>query len=160
MKQQPPKSHSHLKQRIVGAVVLIAVIIIFAPMLTRHQALNVTSFSNLAEKPDVEKANFKTAQDFTKAASMPAKTAEPVTKAWVVQLGTFSQKNRAEMLVKRLQAQGYASYTYDVAQGSKQYTRVYVGPEIQRTKAEALKKDLADKYKLQGRIVPFNPLTS
>ncbi len=159
MKQLSPKSHNHLKQRIVGAVVLIAIIVIFVPMLTNHRTLNTATIANLPAQPDIKTVALKSPADF-KPAVINASQVQPVTKAWVVQLGTFSQQNRAQRLVERLQAQGYTSYTYDVVNNKKNYTRVYVGPEIQYAQAAQLQKQLASKYKLNGRIVPFNPLSS
>ena len=93
------------------------------------------------------------------SASPPAKADTP-SPAFTVQVASFSDENNAEALVKRLKAADYDAYHRTVQQGGNTWQRVYVGPVIKRSDAEALSKKLADDQRFElgdGLIVPFVP---
>jgi DedD protein len=56
--------------------------------------------------------------------------------AWVVQLGTFADKENAEGLNRKLRAAGYASFVEPLMKGTETAFRVRVGPELRKTDAE------------------------
>lgn len=58
--------------------------------------------------------------------------------AWVVQLGTFSSKENAEGLNRKLRAAGYASFVEPLMQGTETAFRVRVGPELRKADAERI----------------------
>lgn len=60
--------------------------------------------------------------------------------AWTLQLGAFQERKNAHKLRDRLRKQGYKAYVQEFA--ADKLTRVYVGPELQRSKIEALQKKL------------------
>jgi DedD protein len=65
--------------------------------------------------------------------------------AWTLQLGAFSQRDNAHSLRDQLRADGYKAYVQEFPQD--RLTRVYVGPEIQRSRIEALQSELKKKLK-------------
>lgn len=92
-----------------------------------------------------------------KAASAANKL--PPASAWVVQLGSFGDTQRAKLLVKQLRAQGYKAYTRQTktSKGTAM-TRVFVGPEAKRAKAEALQAKLNKDVKTKGVVVAYSPI--
>lgn len=160
--QQPPSSehpHSHLKQRIIGAIVLVALIIIFVPMLLQKSPSNSELVANLAQRPVIEKTNFPTKDSFNKAAE-PSSSAALPAQAWVVQLGSFSQKHTADDLVAQLRTYGFVSYTYQTTINNQSVIRVYAGPEVQKAQAQQLLENIQAKIGIKGQLVPFDPLNS
>lgn len=71
------------------------------------------------------------------------KDSDQVPYAWTLQLGAFSQRDNAHQLRDRLRAEGYKAYVQEMADDG--LTRVYVGPELQRAKIEALQRELQRK---------------
>ncbi|MBE0483038.1 MAG: SPOR domain-containing protein [Bacterioplanes sp.] len=70
---------------------------------------------------------------------------EQVPYAWTLQLGAFSQRDNAHQLRDQLRAKGYKAYVQEMANDG--LTRVYVGPELQRAKIEALQRELKELLK-------------
>ena len=68
---------------------------------------------------------------------------EQLPYAWTLQLGAFSQRDNAHALRDKLRADGYKAYVQEFPK--EQLTRVYVGPEIQRSKIESLQTELQQK---------------
>lgn len=78
---------------------------------------------------------------------------------FTVQVASFSDAANAEALVKRLRDGGYNAYHRTVRQDSNTWERVFVGPEIRRADADALRQRLADDktFALDGLVRPFVP---
>lgn len=182
-----------LKQRIVGAIVLVALAVIFIPMLLsgdKEQGMPIFG-TNIPPKPEtvsrvktleiespqqppveekvirapVDEHNLKSARPETEnktAAQKPetaskeqqAVTSKPTdSKAWAVQVGSFSNPDNALGLRDKLRKQGYPAFVEQVKTSKGEVYRVRVGPEVRRNKAEALHKELQDKLKLDGLVV-------
>ncbi len=79
--------------------------------------------------------------------------------AWVIQVGSFSQSDNADKLVKDLQQHKYAAFTDQVDLNGKILHRVLVGPEVDKKRAEQMLKNL-NKYlkdqKLTGKLKSYN----
>lgn len=73
--------------------------------------------------------------------------------AWIVQMGSFSDKINAENLVKRLQAKGFAAYiqTNKTTQGG--LIRVLVGPQLRRSDASKVQIKIQQELNLQGMVI-------
>ncbi len=78
---------------------------------------------------------------------------------FTVQVASFSDAANAEALVTRLRDAGYNAYHRTVSQDGNHWERVFVGPEIKRQDAEALRRRLAaDKdFALDGLVRAFVP---
>jgi DedD protein len=63
--------------------------------------------------------------------------------SWVVQVGTFGQKDNADRLITKLRASGYEAFASPSDKAGRTLYRVRVGPEDQRAKAESLAARLA-----------------
>ena len=78
---------------------------------------------------------------------------------FTVQVASFSDVANAQALVARLRDAGYSAYHREVRQDGNTWQRVFVGPEIKRERAEALRQRLADDkaFALEGLVRPFVP---
>jgi DedD protein len=81
----------------------------------------------------------------------------PAAKAWVVQLGSFGNVAKAKTLEKQLREKGFTVYSHSVKTSLGSMTRVFVGPEIKREKAEAIKVKLDHQLHIKGVVVAFQP---
>ncbi len=121
------------------------------------------------EEPVPVKESSDTTQDATvsendpepaaKPTPTPSEKAEPDPRVglsgWVVQVGSFSQSENAEKLVKELQTNKYAAFTDQVDVKGKILYRVLVGPEVDKKNAEQLLtklNKLLKPKKLSGKI--------
>ncbi len=218
---QQPTSDSRLKQRLVGAAVLISLAVIFIPMMlgSRGGYERLITSSNVPPPPEdgrrvveiplhevpprpEEKPvttvvvdeytrdlsdNFVPAQpvqvqekpavagsDSAEKSGSPArgnlsekppsageKPAEPAgsgvadrTRAWVVQMGSFSGQANAMALRDRIRSREYPAYVEAVATNRGTIYRVRVGPERSRANAEALQAKLRKIFNLNGMVFP------
>jgi DedD protein len=81
-----------------------------------------------------------TPQPAPAAAQAQPLAAEP--SAWAVQLGAFSSRSKAEGLVTKLRARGYAAFVLEYRAGGQLLHRVRVGPEQDRARAVAIAERL------------------
>ena len=70
----------------------------------------------------------------------------PGTSAWAVQLGAFANRAKADELVARLRARGYAAFVLEYRASGQLLHRVRVGPEQDRARAIAI----ADRLRKDG----------
>lgn len=75
--------------------------------------------------------------------------------AWAVQLGSFSNSANAVALRDSLRSKGYAAFLETVRVKKGRVTRLYVGPELMRSKAAASRKRLEKEVQLKGIVVRY-----
>ncbi len=184
-----------LQQRVVGAIVLVALGVIFIPALldgagykSRHarsievppkpafpsmsqwRAAPVTTpldkpFSDLKQADAARKAKREQAKreqagpaqttaqqapnerprQSARSASDKNEKANKL-KAWMLQVGSFGQREKADKLRDELRAKGYTTHVFEEKVEGKMRYRVRIGPDISR---ERIKKQ-RDKLKKQG----------
>ena len=118
-----------------------------------------------AEKAAVEKAKAeklaaeKAAADKKAAAAQATKTpTDPdpaLPQAWVVQVARLNAPEKANALVEKLRAKGYRASSA----GTGDSWRVIIGPELDKSVAESIKRRLAEdpQLKLSGWIQAYRP---
>jgi len=191
-----------LKERLVGAAVLVAIAVIFIPIiLNDSQETESISGSNIPEKPETnfnsriipvmendEKALLNTIESESigseenqnkieqdiiaeKLVSDNDKIADDISakkeaiedevkvdvglSAWIVQLGSFTDEDNAQSLNEKLRKAGYPAFVEPLKKNGKISYRVRVGPEIKRSEADLLLKNLKDKMNLDGIVVTY-----
>lgn len=125
-----------------------------------------------AEKPKVEKVVAKpTTKPSTKPAAKPVEQVKSQTKpkpvpkivdeapdfkesAYVVQIGSFSNKENATKLVSDLRKQDYRAYQ----RISKDFSRVFVGPYPEKSIADARSQALSKIVGNQVKVIKFDPI--
>ncbi len=195
-----------LKQRLVGAIVLISLAVIFVPMLLDGGNLSDNGEEAVPPRPEREfepleiplqlpepDANPRVIVDRPAAVDTPAPVAEaavsqpettpeqpaaslpaaqepaaaepepepPVVsapppstngaEAWVVQVGSFTQAANAGGLRDRLRGLGFSAF---VERAGDVY-RVRIGPEAEKSRAEALMARLREKTEFDGMVMRY-----
>ncbi|MBV1786554.1 SPOR domain-containing protein [Marinobacterium sp. D7] len=81
----------------------------------------------------------------------PGLDQEGVPVAWTLQLASFRDESNARALRSELLEAGYKVYIRHMAG----LVKVFVGPELQRTRLEKLQAQLKQEYALDGIVVRF-----
>jgi len=132
------------KQRIIGIAVLVILILLLVPLLFTGSAKVIkkselnTDIPNPPSKPVIKKIK-----------------QQNQAKAWVIQLGTFADKDNANNLIKKLQGKGFNAYSKQQKSANKYIYQVFVGPETDYNKTKAWLKNLQDSFKLKGLIIRY-----
>lgn len=111
-----------------------------------------------APRAETPKAPVQTQAAPTQAAPTPQATAAPVTAphgSFVVQLGSFRDRDNANRLVRDMTAKGFAAFVAPITSGGRELYRVRVGPVRDRAAAEALAAQLG-RVGQSGAIVPIS----
>ena len=196
-----------LKQRLVGAAVLVLVAVIFIPMILdpssepsvriEHPVLPPESETNFSSRiiPLTEPQTPLVEAERRRQPAPPPPPAEPVEPeepeatvtaavkspevkkeappapepapppaapteksaptAWAIQLGSFSSAKNAMALRDRLREKGYVAFIESAKVNGKEITRVFVGPDLARKRAEELVKKLHAETELKGMVVQY-----
>ena len=87
----------------------------------------------------------------------PGLNAEGIPLAWIVQVASFSDTEKAQALTEQLLADGYKAYRRRaVVKGDVDY-RIYVGPKVSKDSMLAEKRAIEEKYKLKALLLTFEP---
>ncbi|MBS1218603.1 MAG: uncharacterized protein H6R21_1736 [Proteobacteria bacterium] len=193
-----------LKQRLVGAVVLVALGVIFIPMVLQppeqvqgpdtdipaqppedFKDRLATAVPTQAPVPDEPSRQVMAAPDapppdastpatdtapavdappvaaelFNAEAEVPVSdkvsTAPAGPRAWVVQVGVFSQEANAQALAKTLRAKGHITFVERFAGKTSPNFRVRLGPFKDRASADALQARLKREDKLTAIVKTY-----
>lgn len=191
-----------MKQRLVGAIVLVALGVIFIPMLlegpnrtlvpemdkmptpeTLAPELPLRPFPPAGEPVQAERAvvtdtgGAKVPQSAepepapapVPAAVVPPKPVKAPVKpvlaekpaagasegSWVVQVVSLSNKANALALRDKLRKGGFATQVEKVHVDGKTHYRVRVGPFLQRSEADRVRKQIADGFAQNGRVMSW-----
>ena len=148
------------KHRIIGIVVIIALLAIFIPPVLNRAIppVGIVKTQFIAPPPPKEpKYVIK-----KKIKPLPVTTVQKKVvpaHAWVIQLASFSNTANAKTLQENLRKQGFIAYM-QTAKNSKgiTITRVLVGPEISLTRTKHILTTLEKKNQLKGQVIAYNPL--
>jgi DedD protein len=162
-----------LKHRLVGAVVLIAVGVIFIPMLldgpppapdpvTLERIPPTPGADYVPRRVDLElplpKGETPAPPVAATTPPAPADTKAGPAGAWVIQLGSFSQADNARALRDRLRKEGYAAFDERITgPDGKPTTRVRIGPELDRARLEGQLTRLKKNPEFVAAIILRHP---
>ena len=172
-----------LKQRLVGAAVLVLAAVIFVPMLLDQGDGDPRPPARIIPQPPPEPMPPPLPEDASarsvpldskRTAAVPAVPAAPapekpaaktvkrtapvapvaasVKSGFAVQVGSFSKAGNARGLRDKLLAKGYTAFV----KSAGSVTRVYVGPQSSREKAEKVLKKLLAELRLKGIVVQLS----
>lgn len=191
-----------LKQRLVGTLVLLALVVILAPVLFNFdERPAVDSTSQVPPAPEVEPVIFSEPQrpddiperdddvlflpeapespeelaasgtteidpasgSLSSAGtpgSSPITAPDPATvpaDAWVIQVGTFSQRTGADALLQRLIEDGYKAYRGSQFRSGTELHLIFVGPLLSRAEADRQKAAIEQQHGLDVVLRRFSP---
>jgi len=121
-------------------------------------ATAAVSVDKRAEPQAKSKANSKTeSKVVVKAEKKPA--IKP-SSAYTLQLGSFNNAANVRGLVKQLRGKNFNAYTLPATPVDGKLTKVFVGPELSKSKLQSLQSGIEKLTKLKGRIVDYDPTAS
>ena len=74
---------------------------------------------------------------------------------WIVQIGSFSNKQNAEKLNLRAKNAGFRSFINPITQNNKIMYQVCLGPEYDEVDVNKLHNEIKDKMKLNGIVKKY-----
>lgn len=198
-----------LKQRLVGALILLALGVIFWPIIfVQPEGANNASQRTFPPRPEVPALPVEPPDDAGLRASEPielylesdgpgmaeslyeadiapvgeppasdvsapvAQAAPPVRSeapeelvldgdgipvAWILQVASVSDADKAEALRQRLQSMDLKAYVQKVSSGGRTYHRVYVGPKFEKDRLEALRAQIDAEFGVTSMLRRYVP---
>jgi len=173
-----------LKQRIIGALIIISVAVIVIPSILEGPVIKSRELVlDVPPQPELQayKANTEKYQSLVDAVEegvdidqKQADVEEPekletfiskfssvepprptLNPVWTVQLGSFTQIENAKDLKNKLQTNKFRSYMRKSKTEKGIRYRVYVGPDIREADANKTVQQLQKEFGLSGLVVRF-----
>jgi DedD protein len=172
-----------LKQRLLGGAVLVALVVIFVPMLIDEPVESrVVSDHRIPSKPEslekplpsilppppvesaepVEVPKSQPPKEVVQAhTSTPADEPRPVSadkpspSAWMIQVASLTVEDNAEKLVADLKKAELPAMVETVEVGGKRHYRVRVGPEVSHKTALSMAKRIKRDFKLTPKVLRY-----
>ena len=188
-----------LRQRLVGALVLIALGVIFWPIIfvepgmepmllgsqvpkapeiayfeleppkpsdnvaaVNEQIEQVEAQASLSVDPDLDRQSsdyIVPSRKKPKAISVenPKLDSKGIPIAWVLQVASFSHRDKADKLQKDLIKMGYKADTRVIRSGSAKMVRVSVGPKFNKQSLVETKAAIDKRFKVKSLIARYVP---
>jgi len=160
-----------LQQRIVGAIVLVTLGVIFIPALLDGSGYKSRQVQDIEikEKPEFPPLTQKKVKPIStplqknKKNQLKAQKADqkqthkkPI-KAFALQVGTFGSNENAEKMRDKMRKAGYTAFVHKSTAkgqaGGKASYKVRIGPELERSVLEKIKADVKKSQKIDSYIV-------
>lgn len=201
------KVSSQLKHRLIGTIVLVALLVIilpdvidgkkdkvdeqfnaipFAPEpaeqkplmidLSKNKQSTQHSGSSIIDSKSTHAAQSQTLVEKsttkpTSSSKAPSKQAHVIKtqsnagqkketiikEGWIIQLATLSSAKSATHLIEKLQRLGYQVHSYPETPVEGKLNRIFVGPELSKSKMEQMLTQLKKQTGLKGMIRHFDP---
>ncbi len=173
----------NLKHRIIGAVILVSLAVIFLPMIfsEREPPAELKAISEIPGKgaaPDVapappsaappapvvepavpgKKPTAETKPPVPAVSKAPAKAAPAPAvpaKGWAVQVGVFANAANAAKLADKLKAQGHHVLTDNIAQSGEKRVRLRVGPFADKVAAQQAQAKIQKANGIAGAVQAY-----
>jgi DedD protein len=143
-----------LKQRLVGTAVLVALAVIFVPMLldgpVEHEDDDRVTGVPLAlpdpvvAEPRDERPPMRQEAPAELQQPAPEPQPAPAEGEWAVQLGAFSERPRADALAATMRDAGFPAFVQRAEMANGVLYRVRIGPFADRDEAEGLLRQVAE----------------
>lgn len=152
-----------LQQRIVGAIVLVALGVIFIPALldgsgykSRHEkTVEIPSRPTFPSEDQLSVKPIATPIDQKKKELEKTKKESPVKpiQSWALQVGTFDEKSNAIAFRDELRKKKHTAYVETTKADGKTVFRVRIGPELDKSWLEKVREMLKKEQKIDAFIV-------
>ena len=156
-----------LQQRIVGAIVLVTLGVIFIPALLDGSGYKSRQVQDIKirEKPEFPPLTQKKLKPIVTPIekikksqvvalkSDPEKPHKKTVKSFALQVGTFASNKRAEKLRDKLRKAGYTTYVHKTQYKGKDSYKLRIGPELEHSVLEKIKADIRKSHKIDAYIV-------
>lgn len=168
-----------LKQRVVGALVLLALAVIFLPVLfDRDPMVPVDRESQIPPAPEVVHVEInepelpegsvsapepelmyvpEEADEVGEIYEPPGLGGDGTPNSWVLQVASFRQRELADALGQKLNEQDFPAYVREVSHPNGALFRVYVGPKLDKQALVTMKTEVEKNFGLETLVLPFKP---
>jgi DedD protein len=173
------------RYRVTGSLFLLAMAVIFLPMLFDGAGLPTLELEPLpvlvdlpepeptllapvlepsaadlveaveALRDEIDPAGFHAETD-TRLGEPILSDVRPDTVAWAVQVASFADVDNARVFRARLRGDGYEAFLSTARTGTEVRTRVAVGPLLNREQAVQLQAELSSLYRVNARLMDFS----
>jgi DedD protein len=168
-----------LKRRLVGGAVLVALVVIFVPMLFEENLVSERMFSEtkIPDKPESLQRQLQSPTVLPEPVSVVTQTPEPVVEqsapleveekpkvgkverptpsAWMVQVASFSRQGNARKLIDRLGQAGMPAQLKEVVVKGKRLFRVQMFPQLNKKEAEKLVDEIEKQFGLKATLIRY-----
>ena len=144
-----------VKQRLVGAVILAALLVILVPEWldgAGHKSRYIKTVELPAEpvfRPVEELMNLQKPAIKKPEKSVTTTITNSSINAWALQVGSFSRQANAINMRDKFRASGYPAYVVQ----QKDSFRVRIGPELDRSRIEKLQQKIIKEKNIKGLLV-------
>lgn len=168
-----------LKQRLVGAIALLALGVIFLPVLfDRDPIVPVDRSTQIPPPPDIVtvEVDLPVPPEEVDLAPDPQSMYEPdetaqaepgpeppgleasgMPRSWVLQVASFRDQSHAERLREKLLAKDYPAYMRKADYKNGAIFRVYVGPKLDKAALLQEKEQIDTQFALDSLLLEFKP---
>lgn len=169
-----------LKQRLIGAIALLALAVIFLPVLfDRDPMTPVDRTSQIPPPPEIVTVEVEQpvepdvmdlapdpvamyepdeeAQVEPNLAQAPGLATSGLPKSWVLQVASFRDQSHAERLREKLLDQNYPAYMRKANYKNGSIYRVYVGPKLDKSTLSVEKGRIDTEFEVDSLILEFKP---
>ena len=177
-----------MKQRLVGALVLLALATVVLPILFDFDgSYIVDTRSTIPTAPDIQRVEIEKAGPvkgatavasheemfrFDKSRKVAERSpndrgdlqdqpsglnAQGIPLAWIVQVASFTDVEKAQILNQQLLDDGYKAYSRRVLIRGEANYRIYVGPKVAKQTMLEQQQAIERKYKLKTLLLVFEP---
>lgn len=163
-----------IKQRLIGAVVLVALMIIFVPMFFGDDDMEpVDILIDIPEKPPAPELDIVQPikpSEQRKAEAVVEKPEQILQElvdqevdnkqlpvSWALQVASFKDRSNAEALRDTLRTAGHKAYIKYRLDVEPKMIRVFVGPVLERSEIDKIKASIAKEHQLEGVVVRYLP---
>jgi DedD protein len=158
---------SQLQQRIVGAIVLVTLGVIFIPALLDGSGYKSRQVQDIEikEKPEFPPLSQKKVNPVATPLAQNKKRQTNVQqadskqhhkqeiKSFALQVGTFGSYENAEKQRDKMRKAGYTAFVHKSKALGKTSYKVRIGPELEHSVLEKIKEDIKKTQKIDGYIV-------
>lgn len=88
---------------------------------------------------------------------LPGLTEEGIPKAWILQVASFTEREKAEAFSDQLLANSHKAYSRAVSVAGKTVYRVYVGPVVNKQDLLEEKAQIEKQYSVKTLLLRFEP---
>ncbi len=167
-----------IKQRLIGALVLVALMVIFLPMLFSNGDLEPAEvLVDIPQKPPIPTLEISepvkpseqrlAEKNEVSPKPKPQQTLQELVDkevdenklpvSWALQVASFKERDNAEKLRDKLRKAGYKAYIKYRLDVEPKMIRVLIGPVLERTEIDKIKAAVARHHKLEGVVVRYLP---
>jgi DedD protein len=171
-----------LKQRLVGALVLIALGVVFWPVIfVQSERQPMDRSSQVPPMPKLRNMQIEAPEpvrDIAPAATeiilhdappeaedspledpaeRPRLDDEGLPVAWVLQVISVSKKDKADQLTRELVDLGHKAYSRAIRRDEEVLYRVYIGPVFDRSGLLSTKRDIDERFTVNAIIARYVP---